>query len=284
MRALQPRLAEKLLRWDLSLPDLMDRKPRVCAVSYLNTVPLVWGMLHGEQRGLFDLSFAIPSVCADRLEDGSADIGIVPAVELPRLGLELIPGTGIACRGPVRSILLVSRRPLRQVRTLAADHGSRTSVALARILLAEVHGAMPEVRSMPPVLDSMLAAADAAVLIGDAALHVDVDGSPFEVWDLGGAWVELTGKPMVFAVWAGRSAASRDLAGAFAASCRFGLERLEEIIPLESARRGLPPELVRAYLTRHIAFDLGENEYEGLELFLERAARLEPVPAGVRNR
>lgn len=283
MRALERRLAEKLLRWDLSIPDLNERKPRVCAVSYLNTVPLVWGMLHGEQRGLFDLSFAIPSVCADRLEDGSADIGIVPAVELPRLGLELIPGTGIACRGPVRSILLVSRKPLRQVRVLAADHSSRTSVALARILLAEVHGAAPEVRSMPPVLDSMLAAADAAVLIGDAALRVDIASSPFEVWDLGGAWVELTGKPMVFAVWAGRSAASGALAAPFAASCRFGLERLEEIIPLEAARRGLPPELVRAYLTRHIAFELGENEYDGLRLFLERAARLEPAAAGVRR-
>jgi predicted solute-binding protein len=283
MQARTQKLAEKLLRWDLSLSTPAEKKPRVCAVSYLNTVPLVWGMLHGEQRGLFELSFAIPSVCAGRLEDGSADIGIVPVVELPRLGLEPIPGTGIACRGPVRSILLVSRKPLRQVRTLAADEGSRTSVALARILLAEVHGATPEVRSMAPVLGSMLAAADAAVLIGDAALRVDIDTSPFEVWDLGGAWVELTGKPMVFAVWAGRSAAARSLEGAFTASCRFGLERLEQIIALESARRRLPPELVRAYLTRHIAFELGDNEYEGLELFLERAARLEAVPAGVRH-
>lgn len=284
MRARRGRSTEKLLRWDLVLSRPENKKPRVCAVSYLNTVPLVWGMLHGEQRGLFDLSFAVPSECADRLEDGSADIGIVPVVELPRLGLEVIRGAGIACRGPVRSILLVSRKPLRQIRTLAADQGSRTSVALARILLAEIYGATPEVLSMAPVLDSMLAAADAAVLIGDAALRVDVDRSPLEVWDLGGAWVELTGKPMVFAVWAGRSAVAAALAGAFAASCRYGLERLEEIIELESARRRLPSELVRTYLTRHIVFELGQNEYDGLELFLERAARLEALPAGVRWR
>ncbi len=264
-------------------PDLIESKPRVCAVSYLNTVPLVWGMLHGEQRGMFDLSFAVPSECANRLEEGSADIGIVPVVELPRLGLEVIRGTGIACRGPVRSILLVSRKPLRQVRTLAADQGSRTSVALARILLAEVHGATPDVRPMPPVLESMLAAADAAVLIGDAALRVDVDRLPLQIWDLGGAWVEWAGKPIVFAVWAGRFAASEALADAFAASCRFGLARLEEIIERESARRRLAPELVREYLTRHICFELGENEYEGLELFLEQAARLETLMAGMRK-
>jgi predicted solute-binding protein len=77
-------------------------KPQVSVVSYLNTVPLVWGMLHGRQRGLFDLSFAIPAECADRLADGRADIGIVPSVELNRQKLDIIRGTGIACQGPVR--------------------------------------------------------------------------------------------------------------------------------------------------------------------------------------
>jgi chorismate dehydratase len=253
-----------------------NEKLRVCAVSYLNTVPLVWGMLHGEQRELFEISFALPSECAGRVEEGSADIGIVPVVELPRLDLEVIPGTGIACRGPVRSILLISKKPLAQVRTLAADRSSRTSVVLAQILLAENHGVRPEVRSMPPVLAPMLEAADAAVIIGDPALRVDTERSPFEVWDLGEAWVRLTGKPMVFAVWAGRRPSDAErLAGAFTGSCRFGLERMEEIISAESARRGLAPALVRDYLTRHIAFELGENELEGLELFLKYAARID---------
>ena len=78
-------------------------------MRFLNTVPLVWGMLHGEQRGLYDLEFCLPSECADRLESGAADVGIVPSVELPRLGLDIIRGAGIACRKAVRSILLVSK-------------------------------------------------------------------------------------------------------------------------------------------------------------------------------
>src|SRR5688572_2282174 len=96
-------------------------KPRVCAVSYLNTVPLVWGALNGPQKDVFDLTFSVPSVCADRLASGEVDIGIVPCAELPSLGMEFVPDVGIACRGPVRSILLISKVEPSLIRTLAAD-------------------------------------------------------------------------------------------------------------------------------------------------------------------
>ena len=89
-------------------------RPRVCAVSYLNTVPLVWGMLHepdAELRDVFDLRFALPSDCADQLASGEADIGIVPVIEMARQKLDYFRGTGIACHGPVRSILLISKVP-----------------------------------------------------------------------------------------------------------------------------------------------------------------------------
>src|SRR5829696_4773005 len=122
-----------MLQWNLV-------SSRVCAVSYLNTQPLVWGMLHGKQQNRFELTFCVPAECADRLAAGTADIGIVPCAELPRLGLEIIRGTGIACHGPVRSILLISRVPPGQIRTLATDSSSRTSVMLARILLAKRFG------------------------------------------------------------------------------------------------------------------------------------------------
>src|SRR5215467_14127665 len=114
-------------------------------------------MQHGEQSGLFDLSFAVPSECADRLADGRADIGIVPAVELNRQKLEMIRGTGIACNGPVRSILLISRVPFSEIRTLATDSSSRTSVALSRIVLSRKFGVSPEMVSQAPKLGSMLA-------------------------------------------------------------------------------------------------------------------------------
>src|SRR5215472_6250066 len=155
------------------MPQPNTPRLRVCAVSYLNTTPLVWGMLHGAQRGLFDLEFAIPAVCADRLASGDADIGIVPSFELTKQELEIIPGAGIACHGAVRSILLISSRPAEAIRTLAADSSSRTSVELARVILARKYGAHPEIVRQAPNLDAMLKTADAALIIGDPALRID---------------------------------------------------------------------------------------------------------------
>ena len=159
-----------LLDWKL---DQFTHRQRVCAVSFLNTTPLVWGMLHGPQRGRFDLEFRIPAECADRLASGAADIGIVPSLELTRQDLEVIPGAGIACRGPVRSILLISSRPAPEIRTLATDKSSRTSVELARIILERRYGASPAFLPHAPDLEAMLRSADAALIIGDPALRVD---------------------------------------------------------------------------------------------------------------
>src|ERR1051325_7109112 len=110
----------------------MHSKPRVCAVSYLNTLPLVWGFLHGEQRGLVALSFRLPSECADLLRNGQTDIGLLPSIELAQQNdLVVIPGSSISAKGAVRSILLISKKPIAEIETLASDTSSRTSVALA---------------------------------------------------------------------------------------------------------------------------------------------------------
>jgi predicted solute-binding protein len=235
-------------------------------------------MLHGPQRGIFDLEFRIPAACADRLASREADIGIVPCFELTRQDLEVIPGTGIACHGPVRSILLVSARPAWDIRTLAADSSSRTSVELARIILDRKFGVSPSLVRMPPDLDSMLRSADAALIIGDAALRIDPVRLPYCVYDLGAEWVAMTGLPMVFAVWAARRGInSEKLAADFHGSYSFGRERMDEIVATESARREFAPDLVREYLTRHIVHELGAREYEGMDLFLQYARQLNAV-------
>jgi chorismate dehydratase len=231
-------------------------------------------MLHGGQQGLFDLEFRLPADCADHLASGTADIGIVPSFELTRQDLEIIPGAGIACHGAVRSILLISRLPAAQIRTLALDSSSRTSVELARVILERRYGAVPQTISHAPDLDAMLRIADAALIIGDPALHIDPASLPWHVYDLGAEWVEMTGLPMVFAVWAGRKGTvTPEVVAAFQESCRYGLDRLEEIVAAESAARGFGPELVRDYLTRHIVHELGRRDYQGMELFLEYASR-----------
>ena len=238
-------------------------------------------MLHGPQRGLFELDFRIPAECADQLAGGTADIGIVPSFELSRLNLEVIQGAGIACHGAVRSILLISSKPASEIRTVAVDSSSRTSVQLAKIILERKFGASAVTVPHAPDLDAMLRMADAALIIGDPALHLDPERLPYYVYDLGREWVEMTGLPMVFAVWAARPGlSSAAIVEAFGDSCRFGRERIEEIVEQESPRRGFPPELVREYLTRHIVHELGAREYDGMNLFLRYARELSPSVVG----
>jgi predicted solute-binding protein len=251
----------------------------VCAVSYLNTVPLVWGLQHAPDpvlRDTFDLRFALPSACADQLAAGQADIGIVPVIEMARQGLDYFPGTGIACHGPVRSILLISKVALKEIRTLATDSGSRTSMMLAQVILAEKFGVRPQVFSHPANLAEMLEKADAALLIGDAALRVDPATMPFETLDLGAEWVAMTGLPMVFAVWAGRKEIIRDPYGRiFLESCRYGLSHMEDMVEAEAPARQFGADLVREYLTRHIVFELGEKDYQGMRLYIRHALSID---------
>ncbi len=246
--------------------------PRVCAVSFLNTVPLIDGFVNGEQRALAQLSVCVPAECARRLERGEADVGLVPVIEIPRLGLRPVAELGIACRGAVRSILLISKVPLSAVRSVAADSSSRSSIALARIVLERRYGARPAFREHPPELSAMLAQADAAVLIGDPALRADPARLGYPAFDLGQEWLELTGLPAVFAVWAARPGFDgAALRAAFHASWRRGMARLEEIVAAESMARGLGAELVRDYLTRRIVYEIGCEERRGLALYLEYA-------------
>ena len=231
-------------------------------------------MLHGDEKGLFDLSFAIPAECADRLAYGRADIGIVPSVELNRQDLQIIRGTGIACNGPVRSILLISKVPFSEIRTLATDSSSRTSVALSRIVLAKKYGVEPRLYSERPHLGSMLEHCDAALIIGDAALLLDPADLPFHVLDLGTEWTEMTELPMVFAVWAARAELAPQDPAPFRASLRFGMEHIEDIVRAEHGKVGISEALAREYLTRNIVFELGEREYKGLAAFLQYASEL----------
>jgi chorismate dehydratase len=231
-------------------------------------------MLRGEQRGLFELERAIPSACADRLRDGRADIGIVPSVELNRQKLDIIPGCGIACHAEVRSIFLISKVPYGQIRTLATDSSSRTSVALSRIVLARRYGVEPQLSSLAPHLGSMLEVCDAALIIGDGALVLNPADLPFHVLDLGQQWAQMTGLPMVFAVWAARAGFPTQDPAPFTASLRYGLDHIDDIARQEHTKIGISEALARDYLTRNIVFELGDKEYAGLNLFLQYASEL----------
>ncbi len=249
--------------------------PRLCAVHYLNAVPLIWGLHNGLGAGRIALTTASPAECAERLRRGTADLGLVPVAEMARQGLPYVPGTCISADGAVRSILLVSRVPWEEVRTLATDSNSRTSAVLARVILKERFGVQVTAEARPPVLDDMLQAADAALVIGDAALHLDPDSLPYRVLDLAEEWLRLTGLPMVFAVWAGPAAESAPwLENLLTESLDYGEAHLDEICAGEAEKYGVDADFARHYLSRHVRFRLGERERAGLAEFLRRGEEL----------
>jgi chorismate dehydratase len=266
----------------MALGHFVDWSLRVSAVSYLNTWPLVWGFEHGPQKGLYDLRFDLPSACADAVGSGEADMGLVPCAELDRLELDFLPQLGIACDGPVRSILLISKRPFAEIRTLAADSGSRTSVALTRIVLAEQYGCRPSIAPQPPKVDDMLAGSDAALIIGDPALRLAPETPGYQTLDLGAAWTSWTGLPMVFAVWAGKSRfLTPQVAQTFSDSYAWGRQHMDEIVKRAECERGFPAALAREYLTRHIVFELSPKHLKGLQLYRDYVRALSSLPAQI---
>ncbi|MBI4464095.1 MAG: menaquinone biosynthesis protein [Acidobacteria bacterium] len=240
---------------------------RVAAVSYLNAVPLVWGLAHGPQRGFFEVNFTVPSQCADALREGRADVGIIPSIEYQRIAnLKVIPGLSIASAGPVRSVLLISRCPAERILTLALDTSSRTSACLVQIVLQCRYGVQPTLQPHLPDLPTMLRDNDAALVIGDPALASNLPG--LFVYDLAEEWRAMTGLPFVFAFWAVRKeVATPDLIPAFQQAAAYAMAHLEDILPVESVRTGLPVSLVRTYLTENIDFSFSTSNQEGLERF-----------------
>jgi chorismate dehydratase len=257
---------------------------KISAISYLNTAPLLWDFEHGEAGAAFDISYTIPSACAEALRAGTADIGIIPAAAYTTIpDLVIIPDVAIAARRAVRSILLVSKLPLEQVRTVALDTSSMTSVALTKILFTKWRGGARTYTAMAPDLDRMLASCDAALLIGDPALQVD--RARYVTLDLAEEWVARTGKSFVFAFWAIRKQALEGRNGAaiaevFQKSRDHGLapKNLEAIAQEWAPRLGLTVEAVRVYLTHNIHYYLDPPCLEGLELYYRLGAEVGALP------
>ena len=260
---------------------------RISAISYLNTAPLMWDFEHGSVGSEFQIFYTIPSACAEALRDGTADIGIIPAAAYASIPeLVILPAVSIASRRPVRSILLVSKMPLQNARSLALDTSSLTSVALLKVILAKWIGGERVFSSMRPDLQQMLREHDAGLLIGDPALQVD--RSRYHCYDLAEEWIRHTGKPFVFAFWAVRKAALQDtpakldLAAIFQKSRDHGLGKINDIARMWGPRLGLSEADVRKYLTENIYYYLDSGCLDGLLLFYRYAAEcgvLPPAPA-----
>ena len=244
---------------------------RLGAVSYLNTRPLVHGLEHETAR--FELRFDVPAKCAALLHANEVDLGLIPSIEYPGHDYRIVPGVSIASDGPVASVAIFSTVPTQDIRSIALDTSSRTSIALLRVLCAGWFEIEPSLVAMPPDLSRMLRECDAALVIGDNALFADHEAAGLEKVDLGEEWMGMTGLPFVYAFWAGRP----------------GVVGPADVAALQDAReRGLtatvtigrqafpdsPEKAARAdlYLRENVKYALGEPEVAGLQRFYELAA------------
>ena len=269
---------------------------RIGAVSYLNTRPLVCGL--AELAPQHELVFDLPSRLADDLAAGRLDVALIPSVEFfQNPGYRIVSDACIACRGPVRSVKLFSRVPLEAIRTLALDEGSRTSVALVRILLRERFGLSPQLLPFPIAAAPEAIDADALLMIGDRAMHPP-RGRFVAEWDVGDVWCRWSELPFVFAMWVrgvgvppaakgsgfrvqGSEEEFAEFAAVLSQARDLGVANLEEIAAREHAAVGLSNDDCLTYLRDHLHFYLGPREMAGLKLFHQRAAELELALPGV---
>jgi chorismate dehydratase len=257
------------------------RRIRIGAVRYLNTKPLVYDLPRLAPWG--ELSFDHPSRLADALAEGELDVALIPSIEFFRdPTYTIVSDACIACDGPVMSVKLFFRRPVSAVRTLALDAGSRTSAALAQILLADQLDHPPAIELLPADASLADTSADAVLLIGDRAIHSPA-GRFADVWDLGDAWTRRHGLPFVFAMWVARAGGDLgDVELALAEARDLGLARLEAIADAEAPPLGLTRPQCLTYLRDYLRFRLGPRERRGLELFYQRAAALDLLPRGLK--
>jgi chorismate dehydratase len=246
---------------------------RLGAVVYLNARPLTWVL---DRQAEWDVRYDVPSVCAQLLHHGDTDLGLIPSIEyLQRPDYRFVPGVGIGSRGEIASVALYTRKELADVKTLALDTSSRTSVALTRVLCARRFGITPRFVPHGPDLEEMTSSCDAGLLIGDPAFDADHEALGLRKIDLGAEWTAFTGLPFIYAAWTGRSGAigerevaklqqaqAEGVAATAAIAAEYG--RGDDRVTARAAR----------YLRDNVKYGLGPEEAAGLQLFLDYAAEL----------
>jgi len=251
---------------------------RVSVVQYLNTVPLIWGMLHGNQRGKYELAFTNPAGCADAVRARQADIGIIPSIEYHRMDrAQILAGLSVASKAEVKSVRLLCKLPFEKVQTVAVDNSSRASAALFRILIRKFYRRTITITPAAPKPLEMLKRADAALVIGDPALTFDAPTA--QVLDLAAEWKKFTGLPFVFALWVGHEDSPlTKLRKDFQESRDYGLAHLDEIAAEYAPKLNFTPSAVQVYLTQNIDYSLDEENLKGLRLFYKLARESGIIP------
>ncbi|MFF5401320.1 menaquinone biosynthetic enzyme MqnA/MqnD family protein [Streptomyces misionensis] len=275
--------------------DNSRTRPRVGHIQFLNCLPLYWGLARTGTLLDFELTKDTPEKLSEQLVQGDLDIGPVTLVEFLKNADDLVafPDIAVGCDGPVMSCVIVSQVPLDRLdgAKVALGSTSRTSVRLAQLLLAERYGVQPEYYTCPPDLGLMMREADAAVLIGDAALRANLHDGPrygLDVYDLGALWKEWTGLPFVFAVWAARRDylerepdITRQVHQAFLESKALSLEEVDKVAEQAAHWEAFDAATLAQYFTT-LDFSFGAPQLAAVSEFARRVGPTTGFPADVK--
>lgn len=249
-------------------------KIRISAVSYLNSLPFVYGLKHSPLAKDCDISLDTPSVCADKLISGKVDIGLIPIAAIQQVPhAKIISDYCIGSNGEVRTVCLYSEVPLDKIKTILLDYQSRTSVLLAKILVLEYWKINPEFVDAKKGFEKKIKGTTAGVVIGDRTFSLTPSPSPFGeglgvrlAYDLSEQWKEFTGLPFVFACWVTNKKLSATFVSEFNNALENGLNNIDKTL------KEFPPSVIskaaaKKYLTENINYDFDSEKKKAMKLF-----------------
>ena len=241
---------------------------KISAVSYLNTIPFIHGLKQSELIKTIDLQLDYPSICADKLINGTVDLALVPVAVIPKLKeAYIISDYCIGANGAVDTVCLYSDVPIEEIESIALDYQSRTSVALLRVLLKEYWQYNPELKKANVGFEENIKGNHAALVIGDRAFALNTKHA--YIYDLSAIWKEMTGLPFVFAAWVANTKLPKDFIVSFNKALEKGLSNIDKALALEgdSYPNCKNPE---DYLNNKISYNLDIEKQKGMELFLRK--------------
>lgn len=243
------------------------KKLKVTAVSYLNTKPLLYGLVKSGLSEELDLRLDIPSVCASKLASGEADFGLIPVAAIPEIATpHIISDYCIGAVGEVATVCIFSEVPLEQVTELYLDFHSRTSVELSKLLLKDYWRRSPALLPTTPGFEQKIGGTTAALIIGDRAMeHL---GKHAFVYDLGEAWMAHTGLPFVFAAWVSNRPLPPDFIEKFNAAMNLGIHSIPQLMLILPQQH--PGFDLEKYFTKNISYELDAGKRKALTLFLSQ--------------
>ncbi len=254
---------------------------KISAVSYLNSLPFVYGISHSALKNECDISLDIPSVCAEKLISGKVDVGLIPVAAIPQVtNAHIISDYCIGANGKVKTVCLFSEVPLHEIKTVLLDYQSRTSVMLVKILAKEYWKINPEFVNAEAGFEAKINGTTAAVVIGDRTFNLTPGPSPqgegsrgLLAYDLSDEWKNFTNLPFVFACWVANKNLPAQFVADFNNALKNGLNNIDKTL------QQFPPTVVttaeaKKYLTENISYDFDAEKKKALELFNELSKKI----------